>query len=83
LTSRVWRRTLLVALTLILIVFAILLSIATRITPHVRDQATVALEERFRSDVDLTSLQVSIFPRPEIHGTGLTLRQTDGRTSPP
>ena len=78
-TTRVRRRTLLVALTLILVVGAILLSVATRITPHVRDQAVVALRERFRSDVNLASLQVSIFPRPEIQGTGLTLRH-NGRT---
>jgi len=79
LTTRLRRRTLLVALTLILIVAAILLSVGTRITPQVRDRAVIALKERFKSDVDLTSLQVSIFPRPEILGTGLTLRH-NGRT---
>ncbi len=73
------RRTLLVVFTLILIVGAILLSVATRITPHVRQRAVAALNERFKSDVDLASLQVSIFPRPEILGTGLVLRHK-GRT---
>jgi hypothetical protein len=73
------RRTLLVVFTLILIVGAILLSIATRITPSVRQRAVAALNERFKSDVDLASLQVKVFPRPEIVGTGLVLRHR-GRT---
>jgi hypothetical protein len=73
------RRTLLIVFALIVIVGAILLSIATRITPHVRQRAVDALNERFKSDVDLASLQVSLFPRPEILGTGLVLRHR-GRT---
>jgi AsmA-like C-terminal region len=73
------RRALVVVFTLILILGAILLSIATRITPHVRQRAIAALNERFKSDVDLASLQVSIFPRPEILGTGVVLRHK-GRT---
>ena len=73
------RRVLLVVFTLILICGALLLSVATRITPHVRQQAVTALNERFKSDVDLASLQISVFPRPEILGTGLVLRHK-GRT---
>ena len=73
------RRARLVVFTLILILGAILLSIATRMTPHVRQRAIVALNERFKSDVDLGSLQISVFPRPEILGTGLVLRHK-GRT---
>ena len=73
------RRTLFVAVTLILIVGAILLSIATRITPTVREGAVAALNERFESDVDLASLQISLFPRPQVLGTGLVLRHK-GRT---
>jgi hypothetical protein len=76
------RRILLIAFTLVLIFAAILLSAATRLTPHVRDRATAALNERFRSDVNLESLQVSAFPRPEITGGGLTLRH-NGRTDVP
>jgi hypothetical protein len=76
------RRSLLIAFTLILISAAILLSVATRITPHVRDRAVAALQERFQSEVALESLQISVFPRPEIIGTGLSLRQ-DGRTDVP
>lgn len=73
------RRTLLVVFTLVLIAGAILLSFATRITPHVRQRAVAALNQRFKSDVELASLQVSIFPRPAIVGTGLVLRHK-GRT---
>ena len=73
------RRFLLVVFTLILISGAIVLSIATRMTPHVRQRAIAALNERFTSDVDLASLQISVFPRPEILGSGLVLRHK-GRT---
>lgn len=77
------RRTLLIAFTLILIFAAILLSVATRLTPQVRDRATAALNERFRSQVDLQSLQISAFPRPAISGTGLTLRHNARTDVPP
>jgi hypothetical protein len=77
-----YRRLLLVTGTLVLILGAILLSIATRIAPHVREGATAALEERFSSDVALESLQISIFPRPAVLGTGLVLRHK-GRTDVP
>jgi uncharacterized protein involved in outer membrane biogenesis len=73
------RRTLVVVFALVLIAGAILLSVATRITPDVRQRAVAALNERFKSDVELASLQVSIFPRPAIAGTGLVLRHK-GRT---
>ena len=73
------RRALLVVFSLILICSAILLSIATRIAPQVRQRAIAALNERFKSDVDLASLQISVFPRPEIVGTGMVLRHK-GRT---
>jgi hypothetical protein len=71
-----------VALALFGVVFAVLLSMATRLTPHVRDAATSALDERFQSDVELDALQVSVFPRPEVSGAGLRLRH-NGRTDVP
>jgi AsmA-like protein len=73
------RRTPLVIFTLVLIVVAILLSVAARITPDVRQRAVAALNARFKSDVEVASLQVSIFPRPAIAGSGLVLRHK-GRT---
>ncbi len=73
------RRSLLVVFTLVLVFGAILLSIATRLTPHVRQRAAAALNERLKSEVDLASLQISVFPRPELLGTGLVLRH-QGRT---
>ena len=59
------------AFTLGLILDAILLSLATRITPHVSEAAVGALNNRFESDVEIGSLQVSVFPRPEIIGSDL------------
>jgi hypothetical protein len=48
----------------------------------VRDQAGAALNDRFQSDVEVESLQVSVFPRPEVSGQGLRLRH-HGRTDVP
>jgi len=55
----------------------------TRATTYVRDQVTSALNARFASQVDLAALQVSVFPRPEILGEGLTLRHNGRRDIPP
>jgi hypothetical protein len=73
------RRSVLIAITLLLIVGAILVSAVTRLTPYVRDRAIVALNQRLRSQVALDSLQVSTFPRPAVIGGGLTIRH-NGRT---
>ena len=81
-TGRHGRRWLLVAGTLLLITAFVLLSMATRLTPHVRDEAVNALNSRFKSTVDLVSLQVSVFPRPEVSAGGLSLRH-NGRTDVP
>ena len=78
-TRRHGRRWLLVACTLLVITAFVLLSMATRLTPHVRDEAVTALNSRFKSTVELVSLQVSAFPRPEVSADGLSLRH-NGRT---
>ena len=79
----VGRRSALVAVALLLIVTVVLLSLATRLTPYVRDAAVEALNERFQSDVELDVLQVSVFPRPEVVGSGLRLRHNGRRDVPP
>lgn len=71
-----------VAALLLLISGAILLSQASRLTPHVRNRVVAALEERFDSKVELAAFQVSIFPRPAVWGEGLTVRHK-GRTDVP
>ena len=58
---------------------AVIVSIGTRSTPHVRDLVVDALNQRFRSQVELGSLAVDAFPRPAITGSGLRLRH-NGRT---
>jgi hypothetical protein len=77
-----WRRPILIALALLLIGAVVLLSLMMRISPHVRDRAVAALTDRFQSDVELASLDIAVFPRPGITGTGLTLRHK-GRTDVP
>jgi hypothetical protein len=62
---------------------AILASLLTRVTPHVRDAAVSALNDRFDSQTELATLQVSIFPRPEVSGTGLVVRHKGRRDVPP
>src|SRR5688572_16415364 len=76
------RRTLFVAFALTAVLAAILLSTATRATPHVRDQVVAAFNERFDGEVALEVLQVRVFPRPEVAGAGLVVRLDDGRGAP-
>jgi len=77
------RRLAVVVLTLTLIVVAVIASRLSRITPHVRNTAVGALEDRFKSDVALGSLQVSVFPRPEVTGAALDIRFNNGNQRVP
>ena len=77
------RRGLWVAAILLLIIGAILFERLTGVTPFVRDQVVGALNARFASQVELSSLQVSVFPRPEVLGEGVILRHNGRRDVPP
>ncbi len=77
------RRGLWVTAILLLIVGAVLFERVTRVTPYVRDQVVSALNARFASQVELNSLQVNVFPRPEVLGQGLILRHNGRRDVPP
>jgi hypothetical protein len=68
-----------VATVFVLIVVAFLFSYVTDSTSYVRDRVVSALNARFASQVELASLEVSLFPRPQMVGRGLVLRQ-GGRT---
>jgi hypothetical protein len=76
------RTALLVAGTLLAICGVVVLSLVTRGTPYLRDRVVAALNGRFQSQVTVETLQVSIFPRPEVSGAGLVLRH-NGRTDVP
>jgi AsmA-like protein len=76
------RTALLVAGTLLAICGVVVLSLATRGTPYLRDRVVAALNGRFQSQVAVETLQVGIFPRPEVSGAGLVLRH-NGRTDVP
>jgi len=76
------RRILLGLLLVILVGSALLVTWAIRATPSVRDTVVDALNARFDSKVDLQTLKVSIYPTPQVTGTGLTLRH-NGRTDVP
>ena len=62
------RRGLWVAAVLLLILGAVLFQRFTRVTPYVRDQVVSTLNSRFASQVELDSLEVGVFPRPEVLG---------------
>lgn len=49
---------------------------------YIKRKAVNVMRKRFNSDLDLTSLRVSVLPRLRIEGTGLTLRYR-GRTDVP
>ena len=72
--ARVLRRTLIVALVLATVAGAVMLSKVSRATPHVRDAVVAALNDRFDSEVAIDALEVQVFPRPELSGSGLSVR---------
>jgi hypothetical protein len=53
--------------------------VLTGATPHVRDRIVAALNGRFESQVELGTLQIAMFPAPQVSGTRLVLRH-NGRT---
>ena len=77
------RRLLLVVGLSLALVAALLVTLATRLTPFVRDRAVAALEERFDGDVQLQSLHVAVFPRLRVEGAGLLLRRRGRADEPP
>src|SRR5829696_7530582 len=80
---RVTRRTWIAVAVLFAVLLATLASLFTRLTPHVRDLAVKALNDRFDSETDIATLQVSIFPQPEVRGTGLVVRYKGRRDVAP
>jgi hypothetical protein len=72
-----------VALALLVVVAVVLLSVATRLTPLVRERAIAALSERLQSQVELDAIQVAAFPRPAVIGSGLRIRHHGRSDVPP
>jgi len=80
---RLSRRSWIVIGVLAAVLVATLVSMFTRLTPHVRDLAVKALNERFDSETEIATLQVSIFPQPAVNGTGLVIRYKGRRDVDP
>jgi hypothetical protein len=80
---RVSRRGWLLIAALFAALIATIASTFSRLTPHVRDMAVEALNERFDAHTELATLQVSIFPQPAVHGTGLVVRYQGRRDVAP
>jgi hypothetical protein len=76
------RRLLVAVAILVCVGAAVVIPWALRATPYVRDRVVDALNERFASQVGLASLDADVVPRPQVSGTGLTLRH-NGRTDVP
>ncbi|HEY7304299.1 MAG TPA: AsmA-like C-terminal region-containing protein [Bryobacteraceae bacterium] len=51
--------------------------------PRAKVRVERALEDRFNADVELKSLDISLFPRPAVTGEGLTIRHKDWSDSQP
>jgi hypothetical protein len=77
------RRGLIAAFALLLIVAAVLVALAARATPHVRDVVVSALTERFASQVVIEALRVGVYPRPQLSGSGLAVRWHGRSDLPP
>src|SRR5579863_2334430 len=64
---------------LVLLLFVIGATVAVSIyvrglAPRTKQRVVAALQQRFDADVDLRSLDVSLFPRPSVRGEDLTIR---------
>ncbi|MEO5819054.1 MAG: AsmA-like C-terminal region-containing protein [Vicinamibacteraceae bacterium] len=80
---RISRRGWVAIAVLFAVLAAVLASLFTRVTPHVRDLAVKALNDRFDSETEIATLQVSLFPQPEVSGTGLVVRYKGRRDVAP
>ena len=67
---------------LIVTVAAALFYISSRLGPGLRERVIALVRERYQSDVELKSLELSLFPRVLAKGEGLVLRH-HGRTDVP
>jgi hypothetical protein len=76
--NRPWRRVAALAAVLV----AILLALPLALTPGLRGRLAAALGERFDSEVEIASLQVSAVPRIRMTGGEVVLRH-NGRTDVP
>jgi hypothetical protein len=76
------RRLLLLVGALLVIGGLVIVAWGIRAVPQVKERLLAALNERFESKVEMTSLDVSIVPRPRVAGTALTFRHK-GRTDVP
>jgi hypothetical protein len=72
-----------VAAVLLVISIAVVASLVMRISPRVQERLLEALNERFNSQVEVTSLRVAVFPRPAVTGEGLSLRHRNRTDVPP
>ena len=68
--------------TLVVAVVTVLIGFSTRLSPLVRNWVVGAVSERYESDVQVKSLNVSLFPLVRVTGEGLMLRHR-GRTDVP
>ena len=71
-----------IATIVLVVAVVVIVRFAIGATPYVRDRVVAAMNERFDSHVELSALDVKVFPRPAITGRGLVLRR-DGTSEPP
>jgi hypothetical protein len=65
-----------------LVAGAVALSLPITLSPQIERRLMEAVSERFQSDVDVESLEVSVLPRARIRGQGLVLRQRNRSGGP-
>jgi len=76
------RRSVRIGLLVAAVLAALVLTLPITLTPGVRTRLTTALSERFKSDVTMDVLRVSVLPRLRVQGKGVVLRH-EGRTDVP
>jgi hypothetical protein len=79
---RRWVKVLLVVLAVVGIGIGGLVTWGVRATPQIRERLVAALNERFSSQIDVSSLEVALLPAARVAGTGFKFRH-NGRTDLP
>ena len=71
------------SIAVVILVVAVMLASGGWISPFAKQAVIRALKQRYQSDVEIQSLDVSLFPYPHGTGRGLVFRKSGNKDAPP
>lgn len=79
---KTWKKAVLAVAGVVVVALAVVVTWGLRATPQIRERLVAALNERFESKIELSSLEVAVVPTARVAGTGFKFRH-NGRTDVP